>query len=140
MKTFEFTLSSPVKFHEKGETVESFLLELMAPSAKNRKKIAKLKQGFMRVVGELQNDKPAQKEEKGDHKVKPEEILALLQMGSIDYADYIDIFMDLLTSGICNADGSTSLTVSMAESISFEDIEKLMGEYLVNFILGSMGE
>ena len=115
------------------------MLELTAPSVNNRKRVAKLKQGFMRVINDL--PETAKKEEKKDNeKVKPEEILTLIQMGSIEYDEYIDIFVNLLTSGVCKIEGEVAMTQLIAEKISFEDMERLMGEYLVNFILVSLGE
>lgn len=137
MKTFDFTLSEPIDYQAKGENTKASLLELSAPAVNNRKRAAKMKQGFMRVVNELP-DSAKQEGKKGDEKVKPEEILALLQMGSIEYDEYMDIFFNLLTSGICKVEGEVELTQHMADKISFEDLEKLMGEYLVNFILASL--
>jgi hypothetical protein len=147
MKTFDLMLSEPIKYQSKGENTESSLLELSAPAANNRRKVAKLKQGFMRVVNEIPESAKQQAKEivdkkEGDKKeeTSPKEILALLQMGSIDYADYIDIFVGLLTSGICKVEGETPITSLMVDKISCEDLERLMGEYFVNFILGSVGE
>lgn len=137
MKTFEFTLSEPLKYHGGGENTESCKLELTAPSVKNRKKAAKLKQGFMRCINDLASDSTANEDK--DHKIKPEEILVLLQMGSVEYDEYIEIFMGLITEGVCKIEGKVALTKDLAEEISFEAMERLMGEYLVNFILGSLG-
>lgn len=139
MKTFDFTLSEPVDYQTGGENTKASMLELTAPSVNNRKRVAKLKQGFMRVINDL--PETAKKEEKKDNeKVKPEEILTLIQMGSIEYDEYIDIFVNLLTSGVCKIEGEVAMTQLIAEKISFEDMERLMGEYLVNFILVSLGE
>jgi hypothetical protein len=141
MKTFDFTLSDSIKYQTGGETTEGSMLELTAPSVNNRKRVAKLKQGFMRVVNDLQNDKTVKSEDKkGEAEIKPEEILVLLQMGSIEYDEYMDIFVNLLTAGVCKIDGKEPLNTLRADSISFDDMERLMGEYLVNFILGSLGK
>ena len=147
MKTFDFTLSDPIEYQAKGENTKASLLELSAPAANNRRKVAKLKQGFMRVVNEIpesakQEAKEIVDKKEGEKKeeTSPREILALLQMGSIDYADYIDTFVGLLTSGICKVEGETPITGLMVDKISCEDLERLMGEYFVNFILGSVGE
>ena len=141
MKTFDFILSDPIKYQAKGENTEASLLELSAPAVNNRKKVAKLKQGFMRVINGLQNpDAKAAEGKKGNEKIKPEEIMALIQMGIIEYDEYIDIFVSLLISGVCKVDGEVDITQHMVNKISFEDMEKLMGEYLINFIVGSLGE
>lgn len=142
MKTFDFTLSEPIDYQAKGENTKASMLELSAPAVNNRKKVAKMKQGFMRVVNELPDSVKKEagelQEKDKDEKATPGEILSLLQMGSIDYADYIDIFVSLLTSGTCRVEGEVAITSHMVDKISFEDIEKLMGEYFVNFILTSM--
>ena len=147
MKTFDFTLSEPIKYQKDGANTEASMLELTSPAVNNRKKVARMKQGFMRVIGELPESAKLEAKESADkkeddekEKTNPREILSLLQMGSIDYADYVDIFVSLLTSGICKVEGETPITAHMLDKVSFEDIEKLMGEYFVNFILTSMEE
>ncbi len=140
MKTFEFSLSESISYHNKGESQEGHSLTLTAPTVKARKKAAKLKQGVMRAVSSLQGDaniKPEDKKSKED--IKPEEILALIQMSSIEYDEYMDIFIDLLCKGICKIEDEIEMTAQLADKMSFEDTEKLMGEYLINFILGSLG-
>lgn len=141
MKTFDFTLSESIEYQSEGSTQTASMLELTAPSVNNRKRVAKLKQGFMRAINDLQGDKSVEGGEKDkDHKIKPEEVLALLQMGSVEYDEYIDIFVNLLVSGVCKIDGKEPLTAIRVDNISFTDIERLLGEYLVNFILTSLGE
>ena len=139
MKTFDFTLSEPIDYQAKGENTKASLLELSAPAVNNRKKVAKLKQGFMRVINGLKNpDAKGAEGKKSNEKVKPEEILALIQMGAIEYDEYMDIFVSLLVSGICKVEGEVDITQHMVDKISFEDMERLMGEYLINFIIGSL--
>ena len=76
MKTFDFTLSEPIDYQAKGENTKASLLELSAPAVNNRKKVAKLKQGFMRVINGLQNpDAKTVEGKKGNEKIKPEEII-----------------------------------------------------------------
>jgi hypothetical protein len=140
MKEMEFTLSDPIKYQTGGEHVEGVKLELTAPAVKNRKRAAKLKQGFMRCINDLPSEAKKSPEKKQDAKLNPDEVLVILQMGSIEYDEYIDIFVNLLSRGVCKIDGKEDLTELLAEKISFEDLERLMGEYIVNFILGSLME
>lgn len=139
MKTFDFNLSGPINYHAEGTSEEGHSLTLAAPSVKARKKSAKLKQGVMRAVSSLQGNADTQSDKKGKEDIKGEEILALIQMSDIDYGEYIDTFIDLLCKGVCKIEDKVEITSNIAEDISFEDMEKLMGEYLVNFILGSLG-
>lgn len=143
MKTFDFTLSGPISYQATGENTQASMLELTAPSVKNRKKVAKLKQGFMRVINDLpetqkkEAQEQAEKEKGKSEAPDPQEILTLIQMGAVEYDEYIDIFVSLLVSGICKIEGEVAMTQLIADKISFQDMEKLMGEYLVNFILVS---
>lgn len=140
MKTIEFILSDPIEFQTGGEHAEGKTLELTAPAVNNRKRVAKLKQGLMRCINDLQTNESVKKESKPDSSdIKPEEILVLLQMGSVEYDEYMDIFVNLLTSGVCKVEGKEPMTSTLVEKMSFADLEKLMGEYLVNFTIGSLG-
>ena len=141
MKTFEYTLSDPVKFHRQGQTEESTLLVFQAPSAKNRKKVAKLKQGMMRAIDGIQGESVQNVDGKPED-INPREVLALLQMSSvIEYDEYLETFVGLMTSGVCRVDGSEiMLNEKMLEDVTCEDLDNILGEYLVNFILGSLGE
>ena len=140
MNTFEFTLKDPIDYQHKGENDTGNYLTLTAPSAKNRKHVCKLDQGFMRSAMAITDDaaeKP--KEEDADRTLKPEEVLALLQMSSvIEFDEYVDRFVKLLCDGVCKVEGKADLTKELLEKISYKDLVKLLGEYLVNFILGSL--
>ena len=140
MKTFEYTLSDPVKFHKGGSTEETTLLVFQAPSAKNRRKVSRLKQGFMQAVSSIKAEGTDAKKEGKAEDIKPQEILSVLQMSDIDYESYVETFFSLVTDGICKVDGSeVSLTGQMLDEVSCDDLDKIMGEYLVNFIIGSLG-
>lgn len=138
MKTFDFTLQTPIEYHDKGEKKESTLLTLSAPNVKARKNAARLKQGIMRAINGIEvKGEIDQKKSKED--IKPNEVLALIQMSNVEYDEYIDTFIKLLGCGICKIEDSIVMTNTIAESIEdFEDIERLMGEYLVNFLIGSL--
>jgi hypothetical protein len=146
MKTFDFSLSESVKFHDQGKAdAESTCLTFYAPSVKNRKHVAKLKQGFMRAGASLdgetsEEEKKKASEARGDDAIKPSEVLAILQMSETDYEGYIETFVNLITSGVCKIDDAIPMTKSILDGMSCEDLEKAMGEYLVNFILGSLEE
>lgn len=144
MKTFDFNLSDPVTFHKDGQTEESTCLTFYAPAVKNRKHVARLKQGFMRAGASLdgevsEEDKKKAVEARGDDEIKPSEVLAILQMSDkTDYEGYIETFVNLITSGVCKIDDSVPMSKAVLDGISCADLDNAMGEYLVNFILGSL--
>jgi hypothetical protein len=123
-----------------GSEQEASLLALTAPSVKNRKPAAKLKQGFMRAINEIPQNTAKETKPDKDQKITPKDVLALVQMGSMDYGEYMDTFIALLTSGVCMVEGKEPMTAPIADKIRLEDMERLMGEYLINFIVGSLGE
>lgn len=149
MKTITYTLSDSIEYQCEGQNTEGMSLELTAPSVRHRKKAAKLKQGLMRSLGDTQqasneSDVKASVDaikEGGNtsYEAKAHELLVVLQMSSsVKYEDYLEIFVDLLTEGICKMDGKEPMTKDIINKISFEDIEKILGEYLENFIVGSI--
>jgi hypothetical protein len=138
MKSFDFTLSGPVSFQGTGENKKTTLLTFYAPSVKHRKRAAKLKSGFMQAVSSIEETEA--KQSKSSEEIKPSEILALLQMYCSNYDEYLELFLSLATDGVCKLDGSeVKLQTHNIEDTAFDDLERMMGEYLVNFIVGSLG-
>lgn len=143
MNTFDFTLSNPITYHSGGENKPTTLLTFYAPSSKNRKKVFQLKQGAKRAIKDLMSLFDGEnKQSEGNEEPDGSAMLEVLQMSdSISYDDYVELFVDLVTSGVCKVDYSeVFLTARMVEDMTCSDLEKIMGEYLVNFILGSLGD
>lgn len=140
-KTVEYILSSPISYQYEGSATEGEIIYLTAPSAKNHKKIAKLKQGFMRAISDLDDSKQQENkvaEEDVSDREKGLAMLGLLQMSkTTDYDDYIELFISLLSDGLAKIDDKVVLTNLLVEKLSFSDIEGLLSDYLVNFIIGS---
>jgi hypothetical protein len=58
----------------------------------------------------------------------------------IEYDEYLETFVGLMTNGVCRVDDSEiMLNDKMLEDLTCEDLDNILGEYLVNFILGSLG-
>ena len=146
---FDFILSQEITFAHKGETIYTKLLSLYAPSAKNMKKAIQLQAGFSASLKAIQKDvsdidrenalKEAETKTEEDKTFAGDEIINLLKMANaIDLTEYYEIFQRLLTSTsscICKVDDKEILTDSLFESISFHDLQKMLGEYLARFLV-----
>ena len=55
----------------------------------------------------------------------------------VDLAKVMLTAQDLIGSGVGLVDGETKLTKHLISQMSFDDVESMLGEYLVNFILVS---
>lgn len=136
---FTFTLSSPVKYHDAGQVTEGHELLLKAPSNKNRIESAKLKQGFFRALKSMADERgnvDTETAESKDNLISGSEVVSIIMMSGVDLSEYQENFRQLLLNGICFI-GSEKLTAPMFDSLSDSDTERLMGEYVANFLLAS---
>lgn len=140
---FTFILETPVSIAVGGSFVPVSEMILKAPSNKQRNESAKLKQGFFRAVEEMQgrsSDKIESKETintSSDDDLTGDKIIPVLFMSKIDINAYQENFRVLLLNDICTI-GGTKLTSPIFDSISDADTERLMGEYIANFLLSSL--
>lgn len=140
---FTFTLTTPINYSEGGKFVDAFELTLKAPSNKNRNECAKLKQGFFRALKDLESmgkNKPDAKEEKAEPEsdIDGDAILSIIMMAdSVDYEKYQEAFRLLVTNGVCEISTTQKLNTDLYNNLSNADSERLMGDYLANFLLAS---
>lgn len=133
-------ITKPIDFHKDGAVEQSYEITLKAPSNRIGRQCNQLKQGFMRAIkgladasGAVETGVPAEKEEK---EMQPDEVVQVLQMSEkVDYADYVDIFKSLITNGIAFVGGDVKVNIPMFDSLTPDDTDKLLGEYLTNFLL-----
>jgi len=137
---FTFALSNPLEYMEAGNISFAKELILKAPSNKQRNEAAKLKQGFFRALKGMANGKGEvatdTKDSKKDETISGTEVMSVIMMSDVDLADYQDAFRTLLLNDTCFA-GVQKLTAPMYDKLSDADTEKLMGEYIANFLLAS---
>jgi len=138
---FVFQLSNPLEYHEKGQIEFANELTLKAPSNRQRHQSAKLKQGFFRAIKSMADntgrvetnaDKSGEKEEE----LTGESVIEIIMMSSVDLVDYQESFRELILNDVCYAK-EQKLTAPMYDKLSDNDTEKLMGEYIANFLLSS---
>lgn len=136
---FTFKLIKPLSYHDGGnsEAISKELI-LKAPSNKQRRQTAKLKQGFFRAVGDMSKNNQNDSNSSDDSgEMGGTQVLTMIMMSKVDLGDYQDVFRELLLNDICFLNENEKLKSHTYENLSGEDSEKLMGEYIANFLLSS---
>lgn len=144
-KEFDFTLQEEITYaDEQSNAVKTKRLFIKAPSSKQKKYAFKLQQKFMQAlkgnIADMQKSGNVEtKETKDDsEKLNGEAIITALLMSNIDINDLIENLKELLTSGSCLVDGKINLIEPWFDQLGFNDIEKLLGEYIASFLLPSI--
>ena len=135
MNDFAYELKTPISYHAGSDNKEAESVILSAPSNKQRRPAARLKQFFFQAIKDLKAEDQAANDD--GKKPKGSDIVALLMMSDVDANAVHDAFKDIATSGCAMLDGAVSINDSLYEKMSFEDTEEMLGEYLVNFLIPS---
>lgn len=137
----EFILSAPIKVSVSGEFEDISILKLKAPPAKEKKYPIKLRKGFMKASTDMMkfadpNRKLDKSEaELADEGPKASDIEQMLYASDINIEKYLDDFKALmLIPGVCQV-GNHQLVTKHWDDISPHDVDRLVGEYLVNFYI-----
>ncbi len=136
---FTFELSTPLEYHSKGQLEKAVELLLKAPSNRQRHESAKLKQGFFRAlkgVADNNGNVDSGTDDKSDGGISGSEVTSVIMMSDVDLSEYQENFRLLLVNGACFV-GGEKLTKELFDKLSDADTEKLMGEYIVSFLLAS---
>jgi hypothetical protein len=144
IKEFVFTLSEPISYASGGEQSESDFITFTAPTSRNRKECAFLKQAFSRVWKErlAENEdnedsvgKDSGKEDVVDPKALADQIMFILSSGSSDLNDIWETGVKLFASGVGKIGGEVKLTRPLIDRMGVDDLDSAIGEYIANFIL-----
>lgn len=138
----QFELTKPITYHAGGEDVEGAFVTLTAPSYKQMDKCVPLKQAFYRAAASMEDDSQeagAQTNASAEESaLTPEGLMSLFYQSKEDMVKIILYGVELFKSpGIAQLDGSVNMTQPMIEKISQDDLENMLGFYMVNFILAS---
>lgn len=131
-----YELTQTIKYAHKGDQVEASFVTLNAPSSKNMTECAYLKQAFFRALPKDQGDTESATGKEAE--IDADAVMMIIAMSpDVDLAKVMISSKKLLTSGVALVDGEEKLTVPIADQLSNDDLEKMTGEYLANFILAS---
>jgi hypothetical protein len=145
----EVKLLDPIKIGVGGSQQEVDVITLVAPSSKNRKAAGRLK----RLCGstlKAEIDKASQdgakakaKEDDNDEPIKWRDMINLLSMATDADEDLFDKLYQslqvLFENGCAHAKGE-KITSYIFDLFSFDDLERMLGEYVANFLLKSLNQ
>lgn len=141
---FEFLLSKTIEFHHIdnkkniSENSSTNRLVLYAPNYHQNNIRIVLQQGLMRALKSINaKDEDTKQSSKDNDVITGTAINAILLMSDIDLIAYFDKLDSLLLDGCCMMDGKMPLKKAVMERIELEDLDKLRGEYIANFIMPS---
>lgn len=141
-----YELKTPLGYQDGGSNVEAKVVVLTAPAGKEKKYSMRLKAGVMRasqMAAKQMEGRVRAEPKKGDEDLKLDGS-ALVQMfymvEGFEYEEYYDNFGKLLCTGVCVFEGSDkTMTPAYLETLTQDDLEGILGVYLENFILPSLG-
>lgn len=146
IEEFDFVLTKKIPYSDDGVEVEGSFIKLTAPSSKQLTNCTELKQAFMRAIGDM--DKKYTKEEIEDAKkslgdskqdMDGSGIMSTLYMSkNVDMVKVLISAIELFRTGVAEIEGKKELTKPLIDLMSQEDLERMTGEYMANFILRSV--
>lgn len=147
MEPIKFQLSAPIEFAQKGELVYISELDLIAPTHRQRPLIIRLKQMVKKSLHDYALSLPTSKLPSAEMDAPSTEdtgpalagdlLIEILYLTDIDLVKFFDTAKELLGSGTVTVGGEKFGTFSF-QKLSDEDFERLVGDYVANFILTSM--
>lgn len=132
-------LIKPISYAYKGDQKEGTFVELIAPNYKQLENFLPVKQAFISAVTSIDASKEnvdAAKDKEAE--LTGEQALTIMMMSSCDIAKVYLYCEELFKSGAALLEGEQKLTKPLIESMDLEDFEKLVGEYISNFIAASL--
>lgn len=137
MEEFSFQLKKPVKYSHNGEDSEATFIILKEPSIKQLDYVTVFKKAFYQAAGKIESSSTEISGE-DPKQVTGDQIMALLYQNSPDMKQLFNVAKKLFYSiNIARVDGVVEFSDAIYQTMSIEDFERMIGEYLVNFILAS---
>jgi hypothetical protein len=143
---FEFTLSRPIKFAHKGEVQEGIKLILNEPNNRNPHRV-RLQQAFIKAAQSIQAKTSKVASEAVTVSETPDitgnDIYMLLLSSDTDVSIYHNYFRDLIIDsnhGCCMIEGMEKMNATTFDRMSPKDTDRLLGEFMENFIVASAEE
>lgn len=140
---FIFELTQELGYQQGGEHLTTKTLILKAPSNKVRRQCANLKQGFFRAINSLSKGSEGSKEdgkEKDEGSIDGKAVLTAIMASDVSLADYQEDFKSMLLGGVCWIVDDIKMTDPIFNEMLDMETERLMGEYITNFLLTSWME
>jgi len=131
-------LDAPLEYAQKGEMLTGTFITLLAPTSKNMNECATLKQAFFRALPKSGSATMEVEDSDQDSDVTGDAVMTMISMSQdVELASVLVTGRELLTSGVALIEGEEKLTKPLADKLSQDDLEKLVGEYIATFIIAS---
>ena len=138
MKEIRFTLTTPVKFTHQGEDTDGNFITLKEPSLNLLIKLSIYKSAFYSAAARTADSDDEVTSNKEKEAVTGEQIMSLLYMECRNMPELLKQAQSLfVTQGVASVEGVVDMTTPILKMMSIDDFERMLGEYLVNFILAS---
>tara|TARA_R110000851_G_scaffold197793_1_gene348891 strand:- start:115 stop:549 length:435 start_codon:yes stop_codon:yes gene_type:complete len=140
MSEITVELKNPFEYSYKGDMVEAQFIVMPEPGFKELDKIAPIKQAFVAAVNDLASEasEPSAEAPEGDtESITGPQIMALMYRSKGNMSQ-VFLYAQELFKSVALVDGEQKLTVPIMEKMSVSDFERLLGEYLANFIAPSL--
>lgn len=137
---FQYRLLTSLPYSSGGEIVDGTFITLSAPSSRNSKECAKLKQAFFRSIDQSAEVNENAKEPSAESENTGEGVMIMLAMSKdVELDDVMDTARRMFTSGnnIAMVEGEAKLTSPLIDKMTMDDFERMTGEYMLRFILAS---
>lgn len=143
-KEFEFQLTTPIEFHAAngGSIQQGTVLFVQAPSTRQIKEVAKLRQALSRALIEKANEQrggdAAKNDEFQDEESASAGMLMILSASDCDFVELLDCFRRILVSDCCKINNEVIFRDSLFNKMSEADFTNLLGRYIYNFFMLSL--
>lgn len=135
--TFNYELKSPFDYDHKGNVVEAQFITLRAPSSKEISETADLKQAFFRALPKDSTSTGDESEEGSLDDLNGDAIMMMIAISPDVTLKTVLLCARELFKIVATVDGEERMTVPLLDKIDPEDLETMVGEYYLNFVLAS---
>lgn len=135
---FNYELEQSFEYASKGEQCTASFITLTAPTSRNMKECAELKQAFFRALPKTPLQDSVEVPEDNADELDGAGVMLLIAMSrDVELSVVLCTARELFSTGIAKVDGEEKLTKTLLDKMNQDDLEAMTGDYLANFILAS---
>ena len=137
-----FILEKSVRYGTKGgDSEQGSWIELRPPSPIHLRECGALKQAWLRAFNEINKDDDDDDKVQVEGNTKGPDPMGIVNVmataSSVDYPDVLEVARKLFISGVAWVEGEVKVTNNIMQRMTLNDLERMLGVYLINFTLAS---
>lgn len=132
-----FMLTTPFDYSKGGEQLTAEFIVCTAPSSNQMKECAFLKQAFFRALPDGDSEASGEADPDDLDMSGSDVMMMIAQSDGVKLSDVLEVGWKLIGSGVALVDGEQKLTEPLIKKMSLDDLESLIGDYIVNFVIAS---